>query len=178
MNVPSHLSSRTKLQLHLSAPQPSPGKASAQCHMIYMAHATAMLPPLHIPTSSDPSPITRHTGNQQPICISWNRGQCAVPNGCPARSPLCEQALQCTLRVCGELGVQVAEEKTEGPATSLTFLGIELDSQRMQIRLPQEKLTNLLALLNWWMHSPRHLHAPRRTGTKRTSSPSSASSAY
>ena len=35
------------------------------------------------------------------------------------------------------LGVPIAGHKTEGPAKCLTFLGIELDSEAMEVRLPE-----------------------------------------
>lgn len=38
--------------------------------------------------------------------------------------------------------------KLEGPSTCLTFLGIEVDTQAFQLRLPEEKLTRLRGLLN------------------------------
>ena len=88
----------------------------------------------------------------------------------PPNSSHCEGALHKTLQLCSELGVQVAEEKTEGPSTTLTFLGIEIDSARGQLRLPQDKLSNLTRLLNHWMvrrHSLPHQSSHRRTGTKR-----------
>ncbi len=34
-------------------------------------------------------------------------------------------------------------EKDEGPATEIVFLGMELDSEKLEIRLPQEKLDRL-----------------------------------
>ena len=39
-----------------------------------------------------------------------------------------------------ELGLPLAEEKTEAPATSLLFLGIELDTRQQASRLPDDKL--------------------------------------
>ena len=44
------------------------------------------------------------------------------------------------------LGVPLAPEKIEGPVTRITYLGIELDSRKFTIQLPQDKLTNLLKL--------------------------------
>ena len=88
----------------------------------------------------------------------------------PPGSPYCEEALHATVQLCHELGVPVADEKTEGPSTTITFLGIEIDSCRRQLRLPQEKLRDLMRLLNHWMlhhRGPRHGSTPRRTGTKR-----------
>ena len=88
----------------------------------------------------------------------------------PPGSHYCEEALRATVELCDELGVPVAGEKTEGPSTTITFLGIEIDSCQGQLRLPQEKLRDLMRLLNHWMlhhRSPGHGSTPRRTGTKR-----------
>jgi hypothetical protein len=38
----------------------------------------------------------------------------------------------------------VTTYKTEGPTTSLTFLGIQLDSVTMQLSLAEDKLTRLV----------------------------------
>ena len=38
------------------------------------------------------------------------------------------------------MGVPIAHEKTFGPSTTLSFLGIELDTLTMEARLPEEKL--------------------------------------
>lgn len=65
----------------------------------------------------------------------------------PPQSPLCQQRLDTLLAVCDYLGVPVATEKTEGPATALTFLGITLDSDLLEARLPPDKQSNLLDLL-------------------------------
>lgn len=40
----------------------------------------------------------------------------------------CEILLNGFKTLCSELGVPLAHEKTEGPATRITFLGVELDS--------------------------------------------------
>ena len=40
--------------------------------------------------------------------------------------------------------------KSEGPATTLTFLGIEIDTQNEILRLPTEKLQTLKATLQAW----------------------------
>ena len=54
----------------------------------------------------------------------------------PPSSPGCKEALAITLQTCQELGVPIAPEKTEGPGTSITFLGIQLDSTSMAVSLP------------------------------------------
>ena len=41
------------------------------------------------------------------------------------------------------LGVPLKPSKLVGPVTCLTFLGIEIDTMALQIRLPEDKLTNL-----------------------------------
>lgn len=46
----------------------------------------------------------------------------------PPGLPTCQDSMSTMLRVCLELGMPVAMEKSEGPATSLTFLGIMLDT--------------------------------------------------
>ena len=46
-----------------------------------------------------------------------------------------------------ELGLLLAKEKTEGPATSLTFLGIVLDMTQQNSRLPHNKLLDLRSRL-------------------------------
>ncbi len=42
------------------------------------------------------------------------------------------------------------QQKTEGPATKLVFLGIELDSVTMTISLPRKKLERLRAMIQEW----------------------------
>lgn len=64
----------------------------------------------------------------------------------------CEQAMATTLQVCQKLGFPVALEKLEGPATILTFLGILLDTEKMELRLPEDKLTTLSLLLQEWQN--------------------------
>ncbi len=52
--------------------------------------------------------------------------------------------------ICRQVGLPVEPDKDEGPATSITFLGLELDSIAQEIRLPEDKLTSLRALLKSW----------------------------
>lgn len=66
------------------------------------------------------------------------------------RSQQCQRNLQLALATCEEAGFQVAPEKTEGPTTSLSLLGVELDSDRMELRLPQKKLLKLRDLVEKW----------------------------
>ena len=50
---------------------------------------------------------------------------------------------QILLHTFSELGVPLEPSKLEGPATCLSFLGIEVDSETLQLRLPSEKLHRL-----------------------------------
>ena len=84
----------------------------------------------------------------------------------PPNQPHCERALHTALNLCEELGFSVAPEKTEGPTTVLTFLGIEVDTQQQQVRLPQEKLQRLRTTISCWMRQPGH-PSPRVSGKKR-----------
>ncbi len=81
----------------------------------------------------------------------------------PPSSLACKEALHTTLKLCGE---PVAEEKTEGPVTALTFLGIIIDSETSQLRLPLDKLQELRRRLRYWRRS-RRSSRPRRSGRKR-----------
>ena len=70
--------------------------------------------------------------------------------GAPA-SRECTGALTALLRACDRLGLPIAREKLEGPAGRLTFLGFELGSRALSIRLPEEKLTELRQLIQMWV---------------------------
>ena len=52
--------------------------------------------------------------------------------------------------VCKETGIPLEEAKFEGPATVIEFLGIELDTEALEIRLSQAKLQTLVHLLSQW----------------------------
>ena len=77
----------------------------------------------------------------------------------PPSSPECQQNLNTFMQICSNLGVPLASEKMEGPATSLTFLGIMLDTAHMEIRLPQDKLLRIQESLSQWLG--------KRSATKR-----------
>ncbi len=52
--------------------------------------------------------------------------------------------------VCEKLGMPVEPDKDEGPATALSFLGLELDTVTLEVRLSVEKMGRLKALLGSW----------------------------
>ena len=62
----------------------------------------------------------------------------------------CKVALEQALQVCGDLGILISEEKLEGPDTVITFLGIEMDSEMLQLCLPEVKLQCLLQTICSW----------------------------
>ena len=70
---------------------------------------------------------------------------------CPPESTRCQQSPDIFLSLCAELGVPLATEKLKGPTTSLSSLGIILNTKYMEIRLPTNKVTS------FWPHG-----CPRR----------------
>ena len=65
---------------------------------------------------------------------------------------MCNSTLSLAQSTCIELGFLVAREKPEGPATVLTFLGIEIDTVAMELRLPADKLARLHNLIDHWLN--------------------------
>ncbi len=61
-----------------------------------------------------------------------------------------QKALDIVLRVLAWLRVLVASHKTESPATAITYLGILIDTESFELRLPDEKIQHLMTLLNTW----------------------------
>ena len=62
----------------------------------------------------------------------------------------CNQDLHLMVQICEELRVPLAEEKREGPATRLEILGIIIDTEAMQMSLPDRKLEEVRAILRQW----------------------------
>ena len=56
----------------------------------------------------------------------------------------CQYLLDEFSKLCTELSVPVAEEKTVGPVTCITYLGYVLDSILMEIRIPIDKIRAIL----------------------------------
>ena len=54
------------------------------------------------------------------------------------------------LQSLAKLGIPVAAHKTQGPSSSLTFLGILLDTTTFELHLPDDKLTRLQEALQQW----------------------------
>ena len=64
------------------------------------------------------------------------------------RKDKCQADLNNFLRMCGYLGVPIAQEKTVGPDAVLQFAGIILDSVKQEARLPDDKLQKCRTLLH------------------------------
>ena len=69
----------------------------------------------------------------------------------PPDTPECGTNLRKLCELCAELCVPVATEKTVSPKTCLTFLGIEVDTDQLEIRLPQDKLLRIKEMISNWM---------------------------
>ena len=54
------------------------------------------------------------------------------------------------LDILESLGVPVAVEKIEGPATIVTFLGVLIDTSRFELRLPEPKINYIRELIGTW----------------------------
>ncbi len=52
--------------------------------------------------------------------------------------------------ICDKLGLPPEPAKDEGPATCITFLGIDIDTVAMKLRLPEDKVTRLTSDLAGW----------------------------
>lgn len=55
----------------------------------------------------------------------------------------CRMIVDTFIQICKELGVPIPWEKSEGPQQVITFFGLEADSEKMQDRLPEEKVKEI-----------------------------------
>ena len=78
---------------------------------------------------------------------------------CHSSSSACQSYLSRIIALFSFLGVPLAPDKIVGPTSTITFLGIEIDSDAHVLRLPPDKLSALRTLLRDW--------SSRRTCTKR-----------
>ena len=69
----------------------------------------------------------------------------------PPSSPVCGDNLHHMLAVCQRLGVPVAKSKCAGPASTMVFLGFEIDTIGKTVKLPTPKLQRTLSLVKVWM---------------------------
>ena len=69
----------------------------------------------------------------------------------PAGQDHCQNYVRAMLALCGNLCVPVAMDKLEGPASTLTFLGITLDTVNQELRLPADKLREISQAVTDWL---------------------------
>ena len=69
----------------------------------------------------------------------------------PADSTTCHNNFTAIQQTCRNLGIPLALEKLESPSHSLTFLGIEIDTIRMEAHLPEVKLILINKQLTTWL---------------------------
>ena len=62
----------------------------------------------------------------------------------------CAEAMTIFKETCQLLGVPLNENKEEGPSKVLTFLGLKIDTVKMEVRLPQGKLEEMRSILKRW----------------------------
>ena len=60
---------------------------------------------------------------------------------------LCQQSLSAMLMTFNNLNIPIAPDKTQGPLQDLEFMGIILDSLKMEARLPADKINRLSLLI-------------------------------
>ncbi len=83
--------------------------------------------------------------------LNWHLEQMGIPEVYHYLDDFIGHDYLATLeKECQTLGVPLAAHKREGPSTSLTFLGIEIDTVAGQLRLPSEKLGRLTSTVAQW----------------------------
>ena len=73
----------------------------------------------------------------------------------PPLFSVCQHNLDTIISIYNYLGVPLALEKVEGPSTALPFLGIVLDTKKMEARLPEDKLCKLRHEVSQWVGRTR-----------------------
>ena len=68
----------------------------------------------------------------------------------PPDTDRCERNLFLLTQSCESLGLPSAQDKTEGPATRITVLGIEFEMVSMELRLLEDELQKMIELPTQW----------------------------
>ena len=67
----------------------------------------------------------------------------------------CLHAMNIFKSLMSEINVPIADEKTEGPTAVLVFLGLELDSINMTVRIPLDKINATLEKIKHMLSKPK-----------------------
>jgi len=65
----------------------------------------------------------------------------------PPHASICQRSLDLFVDTCALIGVPIKQEKTVNATTCIQFLGIILDSHKMEARLPEDKVLKLRTAL-------------------------------
>lgn len=68
-----------------------------------------------------------------------------------AHTSHCHVLMHTFQSMCVEMGIPLNQDKSVQPTTCLIFLGLEIDTIKMQIRIPREKVDELMNLLLFWV---------------------------
>ena len=72
-----------------------------------------------------------------------------------ADSSDCGRALSSFTVVCKDFGVPLASDKTVGPTTQITFLGLTIDTVDQKIQVPLTKIVAILEKLDAALNKPK-----------------------
>ena len=67
----------------------------------------------------------------------------------------CGKNMRIMTALCELLGIPLSPEKCLGPLVTLTYLGFEFDTARMEIKLPREKLDHIAQVVRDWEEKSR-----------------------
>lgn len=76
---------------------------------------------------------------------------------CEATQSMCQQSMNTIQSIFSIVGVPLAADKIEGPLQAITYLGIEIDSHNMTIRLPRDKFSKLMNDIHTWLDKKKCL---------------------
>ena len=96
---------------------------------------------------ADPLALVMENRNVFPV---WHYSDDFWTCGPPAPDPTCANNLREMLNTCDDLGFSTNPAKTIAPCTKLELLGIELDSERQEARISDDRLREILHLLSSW----------------------------
>lgn len=75
--------------------------------------------------------------------------------GCHREQHRAQKGFQAFCALAEHLGLQLSEKKCFAPATSVEWLGYEIDTQAMTIAIPESKLAEVIQECERWLHRKR-----------------------